>query len=55
MTEQGFRESEIQTGERIAVSPVTGQRYLVTRWVEHGEGRLTALAKKPIGRGEGHD
>ncbi len=38
----------IKTGERYAKSP--NNYYRVTRWVEHGDGLITATEKEPVKR-----
>jgi hypothetical protein len=39
---------QIETGERIMESPTTDRRYHVTEWVDHGDGKFTALEKDRI-------
>jgi hypothetical protein len=39
---------QIETGERIMESPTTDHRYRVTEWVDHGDGKFTALEKDRI-------
>lgn len=46
--EQGYCPYEIETGERITESPLTGETYRVTRWVEPQEDRIIALQKEPV-------
>lgn len=48
MSIQGYPEGDVQTGERILVSPLTGQPYIVTKWVERGGNRFVAIDKRPI-------
>jgi len=45
---QGYPEEEVQQGEIIRESPITGQLYRVTRWVEKGEERIIAFQKEVI-------
>lgn len=47
-TLQGVPEDEIETGERVAKSELTGNYYLVTMWQDLGDGKLKALKKKPL-------
>ena len=35
-----------ETGEERMESPVSGNRYIVTRWIDHGNGKITALEKR---------
>lgn len=44
---QGYCPHEIETGERFMTSPLTGETYRVTKWVEDGDGRMVALHKEP--------
>ena len=44
--EQGYPEDQIEEGERIMESPITGEKYLVTKWVEKPDGRAIALEKE---------
>lgn len=48
--EQGYPVEDIETGEKILTSPITGHRYRVTRWVNKGDGKFVALEKQRIGR-----
>lgn len=42
-------DGEVVEGKRISVSPVTGAVYLVTRWVEAGDGgKMRALDKREL-------
>lgn len=50
-TLQGFPEEDVETGEIIATSQTTGNRYRVTKWVDHGDGKITALHKELIEEG----
>lgn len=45
---QGHCPDEIQTGERISHSEMTGKTYRVTKWVEKGEGKIVALQKEEV-------
>ena len=40
--------SDVERGERVTRSPITGAFYLVTRWIDHGDGKLRALDKEEI-------
>lgn len=42
----------IETGERYARSPMTGNFYRVTKWRDLGDGKIKALEKEEIGREE---
>lgn len=35
-------------GDRVMESPATGEKYRVTKWVDLGDGKVTALEKEPI-------
>jgi hypothetical protein len=43
---------EVQQGERVARSPISGCFYLVTKWIDHGDGNITALQKEEISDAE---
>jgi hypothetical protein len=45
---RGYPIDEIQTGERIMESPVTGEKFRVTMWVEKGSDRCIALEKEEV-------
>lgn len=45
---QGVPENHIRTGERELISPLTGRPYIVTKWVDLGDGRFKALRKSPV-------
>lgn len=45
---EGYPEEDIHRGTRYATSPLTGTTYLVTEWVEKGEGRLVAIKKEEV-------
>jgi hypothetical protein len=45
-TIQGYPKEEVESGERIVESPLTGTTYRVTKWVEKGDGRIVALEKE---------
>lgn len=45
---KGYPEDEVKTGERVCESPITGEMYRVTQWVEKGEDRVIALEKEKI-------
>ena len=36
-------------GTRLKQSPLTGETYVVEKWIDHDDGRLIALAKEPAG------
>lgn len=46
MTDQSTEE--VVRGERVARSPISGCFYLVTKWIDHGDGNITALQKEEI-------
>lgn len=48
MREQDYPDGDIQTGEKILESPITGNLYRVTKWVERGEGKFIALEKSTV-------
>lgn len=48
MSVEGFAPERVRDGRLVAVSPVTDEPFLVTRWVDHGGRRVTALEKRPI-------
>lgn len=39
---------QVVEGERLMESPITGDVYRVTRWIEAGDGRAIALEKEPV-------
>jgi len=43
MSYEKYHEDEVKEGEIVKKSPITGDLYRVTRWVERGEGRVIAL------------
>jgi len=47
--------TDIETGVRVAESPVTGRHYTVTKWAEADAtgSRLIALEKEPLDDDEG--
>ena len=47
---EGYHESQVETGEIIRESPITGEQFRVTRWVDKGDGRIVALEKEPLYR-----
>ncbi|MGQ3723556.1 hypothetical protein [Natrialba aegyptia] len=53
--EEGFCPHEIETGDRVMHSDLSGYSYRVTKWVPRGEGKFIALQKKRIGRGQDRD
>lgn len=38
----------VREGEIIAESQLTGNTYRVTRWFDHGDGRITAIRKELV-------
>ena len=46
--EQGFCPHEIETGEMVMHSQLTGETYRVTKWVDKGDGNYVSLYKEPI-------
>lgn len=46
---EGFAPEQIESGRRLFVSPITSEPYLVTSWVDKGDGRFVAIEKRPIG------
>lgn len=49
-TIQGYPAEDVEEGERVAHSELTGTTYLVTRWVDKGDGKMIALKKTEISR-----
>lgn len=47
-----FNFGEVKEGEKVVTCPVTGRRHRVTRWVDRGEGRITALESELVDGGE---
>jgi len=47
-TYMGVPKEDIETGERISRSPMTGTWYKVTKWVDLGDGKLKALEKEEL-------
>lgn len=47
-TVQGHPKEDIETGERIMESPLTGNTYRVTKWVDKGDGKVVALEKELV-------
>jgi hypothetical protein len=43
-----FDEDDVEEGERIATSPITGTTYLVRRWIEESDGKIIAIDKEPV-------
>jgi len=39
--------ARVERGERLKQSPVTGQMFVVRKWIDLGDGKITALAKEP--------
>lgn len=48
ITEEDYPDEQVETGERVMQSPVTGTEYLVTKWVEKSDGRAIALEKEEL-------
>lgn len=40
--------TEPTTEERYMKSPITGKTYLVTKWIDKGDGKFVALEKEAI-------
>lgn len=38
----------VATGEKRMESPVTGTEYVVSEWIDHGDGNVTALKKQEV-------
>jgi hypothetical protein len=51
LTEQGYPNDQIETGEIHKQSPITGDLYRVTKWVDKGDGRIVALEKELVDDG----
>ena len=47
-TYQGHPVEDIETGEKIMQSPLTGNTYKVTKWVDKGDGKFVALEKELV-------
>jgi hypothetical protein len=45
---RGYPVDEIETGEKVMQSPITGDTYRVTMWVEKGADRVIALEKEEV-------
>lgn len=43
-------QTSAETGERYAKSPLTGNYYRVTEWVDHGDGKIQAKDKELVDR-----
>lgn len=43
---------QVETGERYAQSPITGDYYRVTQWVDHGDGKIQARQKEEVDRSD---
>lgn len=43
---QGHHPDNIETGEKILQSPLTGKEYRVTKWVDQGDGQFIAIEKE---------
>jgi len=41
---------EVQTGERYAKSPLTGNYYRVTKWIDKGDGKIQSREKEQVDR-----
>lgn len=44
----GYHESQIREGEIVRESPITGETYRVTKWVDKGDDRIVALEKEKL-------
>lgn len=47
-----YSEDEIEEGEKYLRSPMTGQWYRVTRWVDKGDGKFVAISKDEVDESE---
>jgi len=45
---EGHDPGDVQTGEKILKSPLTGNSYRVTKWVDQGDGKFVAIEKELI-------
>ena len=45
---QGHDPSDVETGEKYLESPLTGNTYRVTKWVDQGEGKFIAIEKELV-------
>ena len=45
---QGHDPSDVETGEKYLESPLTGNTYRVTKWVDKGEGKFIAIEKELV-------
>ena len=47
-TYQGHPVDEIEEDEKILESPMTGNVYRVTKWVDKGDGKFVAIEKELV-------
>ncbi len=45
---QGHSPEDIETGEKILESPLTGNTYRVTKWVDQGDGKFISIEKELV-------
>lgn len=45
---QGHSPDDVETGEKILESPLTGNKYRVTKWVDQGDGQFIAIEKELV-------
>jgi len=38
----------VEYGKRLKQSPATGDRFVVRKWIDCGDGKIIALAKEPL-------
>lgn len=46
LTDETSNGYPVREGHRLAKSPITGTIYVVTRWEDHGDGKMKALEKR---------
>lgn len=54
-THEGYPAEDIETGKRIMGSTMTGNIYLVTRWVTRDDGSHVSLSKTEVALGDLED
>ena len=52
MTASDQQSGEVEHGIRYAKSPMTGNYYRVTAWVDHGDGKIQAREKYEVDKSE---
>jgi len=45
---EGHDPSDVETGEKYLESPLTGNKYRVTKWVDQGDGKFIAIEKELV-------